>query len=369
MSLYITKVEIYKSPIKLKEPFIISLGPMEYAQNIVVVIHTNQAIVGFGECSPFMTINGESMETCFVVAQYIAKILKGKNPTDIEACHAEMDQLIYGNSSIKSAFDMALYDIVAQEADVPLYKYLGGENNKKIQIDYTISLTNPEKMAADAIDIVKRGFEIIKVKLGHSKSQDIESIRQIREAVGYDIPIRLDANQGWSAEETPEILEALLPYNIQHCEEPIPRWDFMKLPEICKNSPIPIMADETCCDHHDAQRLIELNACHQINIKLSKSSGIFKALKIIEHAEAANIKIQVGGFLETRLGFTASAHLALASKNIVYFDFDTPLMMTEDPVIGGISYNNKGVVTVPNQAGLGAKIDESFLQKLEKVEV
>jgi len=369
MSLLITEVEIYQSPIKLKEPFVISLGPMDHAQNVVVVIHTNQGITGYGECSPFMTINGESMDTCFVVAQYLAKVLKGKNPENIDECTSVMDKTIYGNSSIKSAFDMALYDIAAQKAGLPLYKYLGGSNNKQIQIDYTISLTNPEKMAGDAVKIVNNGFEIIKVKLGHSKEQDVESIKKIREAVGYDIPIRLDANQGWSAEETPEILESLAPYKIQHCEEPIPRWDFMELAEIRKNSPIPIMADETCCDHHDAKRLIALNACDLINIKLSKSGGIFKALKIAKYAEDANIKIQVGGFLETRLGFTASAHFAMASENIVYYDFDTPLMMEEDPVEGGIKYNANGKVSLPETPGLGAKINDYYLKGLKSIVV
>uniref|UniRef100_UPI003217804A mandelate racemase/muconate lactonizing enzyme family protein n=1 Tax=uncultured Draconibacterium sp. TaxID=1573823 RepID=UPI003217804A len=366
MSLFITKTEIFQSPIRLKEPFVISLGPMEYAQNVIIIIHTNKGITGFGECSPFMTINGESMETCFVVAQYLAKVLKGKNPLDIEDCSMAMDKVIYGNSSIKSAFDMALYDIAAQEANVPLYKYLGGKNHNEIQIDYTISLRETEKMVEDAKKIITNGFEIIKVKLGHSKEKDVESIRLIREAIGSEIPLRLDANQGWNANETKEILNSLASYNIQHCEEPIPRWDFMELPEICKNSPIPIMADETCCDHHDAKRLIQLKACHRINIKLSKSSGIFKALKIIKLAEAANMQIQVGGFLESRLGFTASAHLALASENIVYYDFDTPLMMVEDPVVGGIKYNSKGKITMPEVPGLGASIHPDFLKGLEK---
>lgn len=369
MSLVITKVDIYKCPIKLKEPFVISLGPMECAQNIVVVIHTNGGILGFGECSPFMTINGESMDTCFVVAQYISKVLKGKDPTNIEACHKEMDQLIYGNSSIKSAFDMALYDIAAKEAGMPLYAFLGGKNNKTLQIDYTISLSTPEKMANDALEVAKRGFEIIKVKLGHSVEQDVESIRRIREKIGSKLPLRLDANQGWSVSEAEQILNALAPFNIQHCEEPIPRWDFMELPELCSKSPIPIMADETCCDHHDAKRLIQLKACDLINIKLSKSSGIFKALKIVEYAKAGGIKIQVGGFLETRLGFTASAHLALASEQIEYFDFDTPLMMEADPVLGGITYEERGIVKIPETPGLGATIDPDYLQNLEYISV
>ena len=259
----------------------ISLGPMTYAENVVIVVHTNQGLVGFGECSPFMTINGENMETCTIVARYLAKILIGMNPLDIEACSKAMDKLIYNNSSIKSAFDMALYDIAAQEKGIPLYQFLGGKNNKDIVTDYTISLTNPTKMAADAEKIVDGGFKIIKVKLGHSKDQDFESIRRIREVIGPDIPLRLDANQGWSVNEAPDILNELSQFNIQHCEEPIPRWEFMELPGICQQSPIALMADETCCDHHDAKRLIKLKACDLINIKLSKSSGIFKALYIV----------------------------------------------------------------------------------------
>ena len=130
---------------------------------------------------------------------------------------------------------------------------------------------------------------------------------------------------------------------------------------------MPIMADESCCDHHDASRLIELNACDSFNIKLGKSSGIFKAQKIIKLAEAAKMQLQIGGFLESRLGFTASAHLALTSENILYCDFDTPMMFEEDHVTGGISYWQNGIVNVPDSPGLGAKVDDTYLNGLEKV--
>ena len=124
------------------------------------------------------------------------------------------------------------------------------------------------------------------------------------------------------------------------------------------------MADESCCDHHDARRLIDLQACDSLNVKLGKSSGIFKALKIIKIAEDNNINIQLGGFLESRLAFTAAAHLALSSDSIVYFDFDTPLMFVDDPVTGGITYDSKGVITVPDTLGLGAVIDDTYLSGL-----
>lgn len=367
MNICIQQIEIYQLPIKLKEPFIISLGPLLFAENFIVVIKTNNGIIGYGECSPFKTINGESMQTCFVVGQDLAKELIGKNPLEIENCIAIMDKIIYGNASVKSAFDMALYDIASKNAGLPLYKFLGGENNKTIITDYTVSIDSVDKMVLDASKIIKAGFQIIKVKLGESGEKDLERIRMIREEVGMEIPIRVDANQGWTEQSTPEILNKLVKYNIQHCEEPIPRWDFLSLPEITKNSKIPIMADESCCDHNDAKRLIDLKACNLFNIKLGKSGGIFKALKIISLAEKHNINIQLGGFLETRLGFSAASHLALTSKNIVHFDFDTPLMLETDPVIDGIVYKKNGVISVPEKLGIGASIDENCLNGLTKV--
>ncbi|MEO6723333.1 MAG: dipeptide epimerase [Ferruginibacter sp.] len=367
--LTITSIEIFKSPIQLKEPFIISLGVLTHAENVIIRMTTVEGIVGYGECSPFMSINGESMDTCFVVAQYLAKALKGINPLDMNLCCETMDKVIYANSSIKSAFDMALYDIAAQNAQLPLYAFLGGAKTKELVTDYTVSIGEPKKMAEDAAKIKANGFQIIKVKLGQSKELDVERIRMIRKAVGMEIPIRIDANQGWHGDDVLDILNKMAAFNIQHCEEPIARWNFMKLPSIKKLSPIPIMADESCCDHHDAKRLIELDACHLFNVKLGKSGGILKALKILKLAESNGIKIQVGGFLESRLAFTAAAHLALASDMVVYCDFDTPLMFIEDPVSGGIEYDNKGVVSVPEQPGLGASFKEEYLSQLERVVV
>ncbi|MEP7143069.1 MAG: dipeptide epimerase [Ferruginibacter sp.] len=364
--LTIESIEIYKSPIRLKEPFKISLGILTHAENVIVKINTNTGPTGYGECSPFLMINGESMDTCFIVGQYLALVLKGKNPLDIDACTLAMDAVIYANNSIKSAFDIALYDISAQEAGVPLYVFLGGSKTKEIITDYTVSMDDPQKMADDAVKIKANGFQVIKVKLGQPE-KDVERIRMIRAAAGMEIPLRIDANQGWDVPAAISILDELAPYNIQHCEEPIPRWNYMELANIRKQSPIKIMADESCCDHHDAKRLIDLEACDYFNIKLGKSGGIFKALKIIQLAGAGGIKIQLGGFLESRLAFTAAAHLALASDAIIYYDFDTPLMFVEDPVTEGITYDGRGVVTVPDTTGLGACIDEGYLKELVKV--
>jgi o-succinylbenzoate synthase len=367
--LTIQQIELYKFSIPLKEPFITSLGTDTAAENVLVKITTNKGITGFGECSPYMPINGESQDTCFIVGQYFAKALKGKDPLQIEDCINLMDKIIYGNSSIKSAFDIALYDIASQHAKVPLYKFLGGENNKTIITDYTVSIGDPLTMAAAAVKIKEQGYPAIKIKLGKDGKTDVERVKAIRKAVGDEIPLRIDANQGWKVKEAIETLKALAVFDIQHCEEPIARWKFMKLRKVKNNSPIPIMADESCGDDHDAERLIELNACDYFNIKLGKSGGIFKALKIVKLAEAAGIHLQVGAMIESRLAMTAFAHFALSSPLIEHFDFDTALMFSEDPVTGGIIYEKNGVVKVPEAIGLGAIIDESWLKKMQKTVV
>ena len=367
--LTIERVQLYKLSIPLKQPFVTSLGVDESATNVVVKIETKEGITGFGECSPYMRINGESQDTCYIVGQYFAKALKGRNPLDIPSCIELMDLVIYGNSSIKSAFDIALYDIASQHAKLPLYRFIGGQNDKIIVTDYTVSIGDPANMAAEAVKIRNEGYPAIKIKLGKDGPTDVERIRAIREAVGPDIPLRIDANQGWKVKEAIETLNALHEFNIQHCEEPIARWKYTRLKKVKKNSPIPIMADESCGDEHDAARLIELGACDYFNIKIGKSGGIYKALKIVDLAEGAGIHLQVGAFVESRLAMTAFAHFSLCSKQIEHYDFDTALMFREDPVNGGIIYKANGVVEVPEVPGLGAMIKDDWLHKMESVVV
>ena len=365
--LTIREIELHKLLIPLKEPFVISLGPIYNAENVIVIIRTEEGLTGYGECSPFMSISGESIDTCFVVGQYFAKLFKGKNALQIPDRIEEMDRLIYGNSSIKSAFDIALYDLAAQRAGIPLYKFLGGDNRKTISTDYTVSIGDPAKMAEEALKIKAEGYPAIKVKLGKDGKKDILRMRAIRQAVGNEIPLRIDANQGWGLDEAIETLNGLAPLNIEHCEEPIARWDFMNLPKLKKQSPIPIMADESCGDEHDAQRLIDLDACDLLNIKLGKAGGIFKALKIVEYAKAKNMHLQVGAFMESRLAMTAFAHFSLCSPLITHFDFDTALMFRDDPVSGGIIYGKNGLITVPEQPGLGATINAKELERFESI--
>jgi len=365
----ITKVEIIKLNIPYKEPFVISLGVIPEATNVVVRIHSSDGLIGTGECAPFVFIVGETQETVFELSRQLGKILLGKDPYALEERLYEIDRAIKGNPTMKSAFDMALYDLLSLSAGIPLYRLLGGSNTKEIHTDMTISIGDPEKVAADALTFQKEGFPAIKVKLGTSTGEDVERIRAIRQAVGPDYPIRIDANQGWDTMTAIETLKALEPFGIEHCEEPIAHWNNRELVKVREASPIPIMADESLFDHHDAFRLANMGACDYFNIKFSKSGGINKALKIVAVAESAGIKCQVGCMSESRFALTALMHVVLARDNIVHYDMDSSLMLNADPVTGGIEYKGRGLWTLEDQPGIGAAFDEAYLEGMEKISI
>jgi L-alanine-DL-glutamate epimerase-like enolase superfamily enzyme len=270
------------------------------------------------------------------------------------------------NSTIKSAFDMALYDIASKAAGQPLYAFLGGKR-KQLETDLTIGIDTPEKMANTAADFVQKGVRIIKVKLGKDANEDVLRIQQISDRVGSDIPLRIDANQGWNFDEAVYALQALGAFNIQFCEQPMRRWYDDLLPRLRKMSPVKIMADESVFDHYDAKRLIIAEACDYVNIKFAKSGGILEATKINDICEQYHVPCMMGGMLESRVALTAFAHFALAHENVVFYDMDTCLLgHTMDPVSGGVLYNGF-YLEVPDTPGIGADVQQSFLDTCESV--
>jgi len=367
--LKIEKIEIIELNIALKEPITISLGTFDSVENIIIKIFAGNGLVGTGEASPERDIVGEIQSAGIETARFLAAGLKGKDPLAIEERILDMDHTIKGNPTIKSAFDMALYDLLAKKAELPLYRILGGGNSRTIFTDMTVYLGSPEKMARQALEYKNEGFPTIKIKLGTTAEEDIERIRSIREAIGPEIPIRIDANQGWDAVTAIKVLKALEPFNIDHCEEPIPHWNNKDLRRVRDHSPIPIMADESVFDHRDAFRLACLGATDYFNIKFSKSGGIHNALKINAVAEAAGIKTQVGCMSESRYALTALSHFVAAQSNVVYFDIDSSLSHAEDPVTGGIRYMGKGIWELPEVPGIGGDFNPEFLDKMKKITI
>jgi L-Ala-D/L-Glu epimerase len=364
----ITSVNIYRYSIPM-HPFTIATGTMHYAQNIFIRVNTSEDITGVGECSAFPMIVGETQNTCFEMAKDFAALWKNKPALNIEARMHELHLFTAGNNTIKSAFDMALYDIAAKQAAKPLYQFLGGSKIPVMQTDVTIGINTPVAMAQQATDFIQRGVRIIKIKLGKQPAEDIERVRMIREAAGENILLRIDANQGWSFKDALTALTAMAPYNIQFCEQPLRTYNDHFLPQLKKLSPVPLMADESVYTHYDAERMIRTESCNYVNIKFAKSGGILEATKINDMCAAAGIPCMMGGMLESRVALTAFAHFAAANNNIQFYDMDTCLLGHKtDPVTGGIIFNNFNVA-LPNGIGIGADVNEDFLKELQKVTI
>jgi len=363
----ITHTEIYKLTIPM-EPFVIATEVCSATQNIFIRIHTDEGIVGMGECSAFPMLVGETQNTCFEIAKHFGRITKGLDPLNTIGILSLLDQYIAFNSTIKSAWDIALHDLAAKSMGLPLFAFLGG-TKKDIHTDLTIGIDTPEKMAEKAKQYVANGVTIIKVKLGKNGEEDVRRIKLIREAVGYSIQLRVDANQGWEMETAIKTLNAIAPYEIEFCEQPIHHHFDHQLPEVRKQSAVKIMADESVFNHYDAIRLIEAGAIDYINIKLAKSGGILEAQKIADAAAKRGIPCMLGGMTESRLALTAKVHFAMTHPNIKFYDLDTCLLgQYIDPVIGGATYN-KYHLHVSDGLGIDADIEETFLKQCEKIVV
>lgn len=360
----ITQTEIYRFSIPM-EPFTIATGTMDHAQNVFIRVHTDAGFYGVGECSAFPVITGETQDTCLVMAKEFAGLWKDQDALDIPARLQQLHDFTAGNSTIKSAFDMALYDIAAKNAGLPLYQYLGG-SRREAESDITIGILSPEAMVKKAVEFKENGATILKVKLGKDAKTDVERIKQVREAVGVDMTIRADANQGWNFADAVYALRGISGYDIEFCEQPMRSWYDDHLSELKRLSPVKIMADESVFNHHDARKLINSRACDYINIKFSKSGGIHEAKKIHDLAAERGIPCMMGGMLESRIALSAKLHFVYASPNIRFYDMDTCMLgHLADPCIGGVTYDGYKL-TIADDPGIGADADNDFLAGCER---
>jgi L-alanine-DL-glutamate epimerase-like enolase superfamily enzyme len=365
--LTITHIDIYRFSIPM-EPFTIATGTMDAAQNVFIRVHTDAGFYGVGECSAFPMIVGETQDTCLVMARYFGSLWIGRNALDIPARMQQLHSAAAGNTTIKSAFDIALHDIAAKSAGLPLYRFLGGER-RVVESDITIGIDSPPVMAMKALYFKASGAKILKVKLGKNAADDVERIKQIREAVGPEMLIRVDANQGWSFDDAVFALQALGEYDIEFCEQPMRTWYDDRLPQLMQLSPVKIMADESVYNHHDARKQITSGSCHYINIKMAKCGGLLEAKNIHDEAEFRGVACMMGGMLESRIALSAKLHFVYASPNIRFYDMDTCMLgHLVDPCIGGVTYDGYKL-NIDDAVGIGADADEEFLKGCEHFRV
>ena len=360
----IERIEVFKANLPLKRPFRIAIGETCVAETLYIRVHTDNGSYGMGEANLFTPVVGETQATAFAAAKNLAELLVGTDPLDIERRVSDMRRFMLSNPTTRSAFDMALYDLAGKAAGLPLYALLGGAR-RVITTDNTVGIDTPEAMVEHALEIVNRGFPAVKIKVGTTAVEDIERVERIRRAVGPELPIRIDANQGWDRVSAVHALGGMEGLGLQYCEQPVPAWDFESMRYVRSRTSIPIMADESVFDERDAFKLASMNACDFLNIKLAKSGGLHVALKINAVAEGAGMRCMVGCMTESRLGLSAGAHLVSSRPNIAFADLDGADWLMDDPVIGGMVYEEGGRISLPEEPGLGADVDPDYLGSLE----
>ncbi len=351
----ITDIKTYRMQVPLVRPFRIALGLITHAVSCLVEVETDEGIIGYGEGSPGPLITGENLDGTIATVERLKEKLIGMDPRDIEAIYTVMNRTVAYAGTAKAAIDLACHDIIGKSTKLPLYKVLGGLSGE-IETDMTVGIDDPAVMAERAKAYVQAGFNVIKTKVGVDFASDLARVRAIREAVGDQVKIRLDANQGWKAKEAVELINRLNEYDIELVEQPVPRFDFEGLKFVTAHSSVPIMADESCWDSKDALQLVSQRAVDLINIKLMKCGGLYEAKKITAIAEAAGVEVMLGCMAEeSGIGVTAAASLGAALKNITRADLDATFSLKELPYEGGFTVKDTRHLILSSEPGLGIK--------------
>lgn len=359
----VVAVRIYRFSIPLRERFAISGASVGRAGNVLVAIDTADGRTGWGEASPVQRVTGENEATCLAAAPRLREVVLGRDAARIGAGVAAMERAVPNQPTIRSAFDLALFDLAAQRAGLPLFRYLGGPRKARpLPTDATIFLRPLDTVADRARELLGDGFTMLKLKLGDAARDDVERVRRVREAAGPEVVLRVDANQGWARGYAIKTLRAIARFGLQFCEQPLPASDREGLHVLGARSPVPLMADEALFTPADAEQLVAAGDYPLFNIKLSKSAGLHRARAIARIARRAGIPCMTGCMNESRLGLTAAAHFAAAMPGVVFYDLDSHLMQTRDWVEGGLRIR-KGHVFVPEEPGLGARPKPSWLAR------
>ncbi len=358
----ITRILTGETNILLKRPFTTALRTVSSANSLVIKIETDTEHSGYGEAPPVVLITGDSKASAkSAVLDFIAPAVIGEDIENIEGIIRKINRAMVHNTTAKAAVDMAVYDLYAKFYKAPLYKLLGGYR-REVETDLTISINSIEEMVKDSIEAVNDGYRILKVKVGKDPKADVTRIAEIRRAVGEDVKIRVDANQGWLPKDSVRIIRQFEDkgLNIELVEQPVKASDIAGLKFVTDNVLTPILADEAVFSVENAIDIIKDRAADLINIKLMKTGGIYNALKICAVAETYGVECMIGCMLESKLAVSAAAHLACAKAAITITDLDGPGLCKDDPFKEGPDFNGR-LIEMNDAHGIGFT-DLSFIK-------
>lgn len=359
--LTIKAIDLYPVAIPLREPFKTALRTVTTAETTIIVVTDSDGMTGIGEAAPTAAITGDTQESIrAAIETAIAPKLVGQSLSTPEKVKRSIDKAIIGNHSPKAGVNIAINDLLAKHYGVPVAQYLGGYRTT-FETDYTVSVGSESEMVTHAQKLVSAGFHTLKVKVGTLAPEgDLKHVAAIRAAVGDDVALRLDANQGWRPKAAARAINEMVAsgLNIELVEQPVAAADFEGMAYVTQHTEVPIMADEGIFSPADALRLLNMGGCDIINLKLMKAGGLDNAIAINTLAETFGVPCMVGSMIESQISVTAAAHLVAAKQNVSFVDLDAAMMFTRQPVTGGI-VNQGSLITVPDAPGLGITFEPS----------
>ncbi|CAA7602257.1 phosphopyruvate hydratase [Acididesulfobacillus acetoxydans] len=347
-----TAIEVVELP--LSTPFHTSLRSAYSVTDIRVIIGTDDGILGVGSASPTAKITGETTQS--ITAALSDFVLPAIQAPDLDledeiTVFEAIQKSVVLNNGAKAAVDIALHDLCAKRRAVSLAQYLNRRDLSELETDVTVSLNTPSAMEKQALEWVRAGFSSLKIKLGGRDDRDIERVQRIREALGTEMVLRVDANQAWSVKESLETIDKLAALGVEFVEQPVYRKDLLGLREVTRHSVLPIAADESIFDAYDLNHVLYLQAANIINLKLMKTGGLYPAIKMIETIKEAGLDWMVGSMMEGPASVTAAAALSAAFDSR-YKDLDAAYFLGSQQARGGPEYRD-GKLMFPGGTGLG----------------
>ena len=348
----IRSITIEPLNIRMREPFTIATGTTDEARNILITITLADGSIGYGECAPFSPSTGETQETALAAAQGCAALIQAKDAAQWRVLSRLIRSVYFSQSTAIAGIEMALLDALTHSYGIPLYVFFGGAATS-VETDMSIPMVTPERAFELAQDTVSRGIRSIKVKVGGNIREDVARVEAVREGAP-ELPLTLDANQGYTANEALLCLEALDDRDIRPLmlEQPVHKDDYEGLRYVTQHSSVTIAADESAYSAANVAHLIAMGAVNCVNIKLMKS-GFVEALDIAAVCRANHVQLMVGAMMESRLAISAAAHFVAGLGGFRFIDLDTPMLMVDDPFTGGYIQTN-GVYDLSSiTSGLG----------------
>lgn len=365
----ITSVEAIPVTVSGSQDFRISEGRTRVHSSIILRLGTeHEALTGHAEivCAPPGKPEEFSEEIVAAIRRFVAPALTGMRVADrVAACRA-VDRVLKGRSWTKAGVNVALYDLHARCLGIPVVDLLGGRLHTRIPVIGTvIGIDQPDIMAQQAHAQAQAGFSAVKIKVGETLRHDIARVAAVREAVGDDLQLRVDANDHYQPATAIALARAIERYAPEHLEQPVSRRDLLGLAEVRRNSAIPIMTDDAVATPEEAMTVIRLGCADRVKVKVTKH-GLDGARLIIDMLEAAGVTAVLGHVFEMGLAALAEAHLALAAANLAepHEIGSMQPMGTDADVITQNLRRQAGFMEIPAGPGLGAAPDWDRIESM-----